>query len=93
VKIPKDLGISTINGGGANAYPIATQTFVDVYKDLCKAGTSQAEAKAVVSFLNYGLGAGQQVAKQLSYAPLPPAVVGKSKAAVTTLQCNGAPLT
>jgi hypothetical protein len=46
----------------------------------------------VVGFLNYGLGAGQDVLGQLQYAKLPPALLTKSKAAAGTLTCNGAPL-
>ena len=41
-------------------YPITSQTFIVVNKDLCKAGTPGGEeaAKGVVKFLEYGLGAG-----------------------------------
>src|SRR5204862_3145426 len=41
VKIPKDLGISIIDAPNPKAYPISSQTFVIVYKDMCKAGKSQ----------------------------------------------------
>jgi phosphate transport system substrate-binding protein len=92
VKIPKDLGISIIDSPNPKSYPISSQTFVIVYKDQCKAGLDQGKANAVVGFLNYGLGAGQDVLGQLQYAKLPPALLTKSKAAVGTLTCNGAPL-
>ena len=69
--IPADLGISAIDAPGAQAYPIVSQTFIDVYQDLCKGGMSKPNAQAMVTFLNYGLGEGQNVAKQLYYAPLP----------------------
>ena len=38
IKVPPDLTISTINSPNAAAYPITSQTFVIVYKDMCKAG-------------------------------------------------------
>src|SRR5207248_9545878 len=38
VAVPADLGISTINSPNASAYPIASQTFLDVYRDPCKSG-------------------------------------------------------
>ena len=38
IPIPADLGISTINSKNAAAYPIVSQTFLDVYTDPCKAG-------------------------------------------------------
>ncbi|HEY1592507.1 MAG TPA: phosphate ABC transporter substrate-binding protein PstS, partial [Solirubrobacteraceae bacterium] len=44
IKIPPDLGISTINSAGPQAYPIVSQTFIDTYKDQCKAGNSAANA-------------------------------------------------
>jgi hypothetical protein len=52
----------------------------------------EAAAKGVVEFLNYGLGSGQSVLSQADYAALPTAILEKSKAAVTELQCNGAPI-
>jgi phosphate transport system substrate-binding protein len=92
VKVPADLRFSAINSPNAAAYPIASATFILVYQDMCKAGVGQAAAKNVVGFLNYGLGAGQDVAKQLSYAPLPAAILSQAKAKVAGLQCNGAAL-
>jgi phosphate transport system substrate-binding protein len=92
VKIPKDLGISIINSPNPTAYPIASQTFVIVYKDSCKAGKSQAVAKGLKQFIDYGLGAGQDVLAQLQYAKLPSALLTAAKAAASGLQCNGAPI-
>jgi len=93
VTIPADLGYSAIDSPNATAYPIASQTFIDVYKDMCKAGIKQDAAQRIVAFLNYGLDGGQDVAKQLSYAPIPSGLLSKSKAAVKSLQCNGSPIT
>ncbi len=91
-KPPPDLTISTINAPGATSYPITSQTFLIVYKDMCKAGRSAAAAKGVKALLNYGLGDGQQVERQLDYAPLPASLLAKAKAQLATLQCNGAPV-
>jgi phosphate transport system substrate-binding protein len=92
IKVPANLAISTINSPNPTAYPIVTQTFVIVYKDMCKAGVSQGAASGVKKFLTYGLGAGQAVEKQLSYAPLPASLVAKDQAQLGTLNCNGSPL-
>src|SRR5947207_2699212 len=92
VTVPADLGYSAIDSPNPNAYPIASQTFVDVFKDMCKAGLKKDTAQRIVAFLNYGLGDGQAVAKQLSYAALPSNLASKSKAAVSSLQCNGSPI-
>jgi phosphate transport system substrate-binding protein len=92
VKVPKDLGLSIIDSPNPAAYPISSQTFVIVYKDACKAGKDQAVAKGLKQFVDYGLGAGQDVLGQLQYAKLPSAVLTAAKAAAGTLQCNGAPI-
>jgi phosphate transport system substrate-binding protein len=93
VKVPQDLGISIINSPNAAAYPIASQTFIDVYQDMCKAGASSSVAKGTKLLIDYGLGAGQGVAKQLQFAPLPSSIMTKAKAAADRLQCNGSPVT
>jgi phosphate transport system substrate-binding protein len=92
IDVPADLGISTIDSPNPAAYPIVSQTFIDVHQDLCAGGMSKANASAFKTFINYGLGDGQNVAKQLFYAPLPAALLDKAKAQVSKLQCNGAAL-
>jgi phosphate transport system substrate-binding protein len=94
VKIPANLGIKIKNPGGAGSYPITSQTFIIVNKDLCKAGTPGGEeaAKNVVKFISYGLGEGQKILSQADYAALPAPILAKSKEAVTSLQCNGSPI-
>ena len=94
VTVPANLGVKISNPGGAGSYPITSQTFVVVNKDLCKAGIPGGEsaAKGVVKFLDYGLGQGQSVLSQADYAGLPAAILAKSKEAVAGLQCNGASL-
>jgi phosphate transport system substrate-binding protein len=92
VEIPADLGISIIDAPNPKAYPIASQTFVIVYKDMCQAGKSEGTAKAVKQFVDYGLGEGQGVLGQLQYAKLPAEVLSKSKEAADGLQCNGSPI-
>jgi phosphate transport system substrate-binding protein len=94
VEVPANLGIKIKNPSAPSAYPITSQTFIVVYKDMCKAGLPGGEgaAKGVKKFLEYGLGAGQGILKEADYAALPSQVLEKSKAAVAALQCNGAPL-
>ncbi len=94
VTVPANLGIKIKNPPGANAYPITSQTFIVVNKDLCKAGIpgGEAAAKGVKAFLEYGLGSGQSILSQADYAALPQAIQAKAKEAIGTLQCNGAAL-
>jgi phosphate transport system substrate-binding protein len=93
IPIPAALTISTINSPNPAAYPIVSQTFVIVYKDMCKAGVSQSAASGVKKFLTYGVGPqGQGEVSKLQYAPLPPTLVTKDTAQLGTLTCNGSPL-
>jgi phosphate transport system substrate-binding protein len=91
VTVPANLGIKVINSPAPSAYPITSQTFVVVNKDLCKAGIPGGEtaAKGVVRFLDYGLGEGQSILSKADYAALPAAILAKSKEAVAGLECNG----
>jgi phosphate transport system substrate-binding protein len=89
LKVPADLRFSAIDSPGPTAYPIASATFLLVYKDQCKAGKNQAAAQRVKNWLDYALGDGQSVAKELQYAPLPAAVHTAAQAKVKGLQCNG----
>ena len=68
--MPANLGIKISNPTGAGAYPITSQTFIVVNKDLCKAGTpgGEAAAKGVVKFITYGLNEGQSILSQADYA-------------------------
>jgi phosphate transport system substrate-binding protein len=92
IKIPPDLAITTVNSPNPSAYPIVSQTFLIVYKDMCKAGVPSSTAAGVKKFINYGLGAGQGVEKQLSYAPLPTSILSKDQAQLSALTCNGSPI-
>ena len=92
IKVPPDLTVSTINSPNPAAYPIVSQTFVIVYKDMCKAGVSKSAAAGVKKFLTYGLGPGQSVESKLGYAPLPPPIDKLDVAALGKLTCNGSPL-
>jgi phosphate transport system substrate-binding protein len=91
VTVPANLGIKVINSPTPSAYPITSQTFIVLNKDLCKAGIpgGEAAAKGVVKFLDYGLGEGQAILSKADYAGLPSAILAKSKEAVAGLQCNG----
>jgi phosphate transport system substrate-binding protein len=91
ITVPANLGIKIKNPSSPKAYPITSQTFIVVNKDLCKAGVpgGEAAAKGVGKFLTYGLGEGQSILSQADYAQLPSAILGKSKEAAAGLQCNG----
>jgi phosphate transport system substrate-binding protein len=91
ITVPANLGIKVANPPGEKAYPITSQTFIVVNKDLCKAGIpgGEAAAKGVVRFINYGLTEGQPILAKADYAALPSEILNKSKEAAGSLQCNG----
>jgi phosphate transport system substrate-binding protein len=89
-KPPADLRFATIDGPGAQTYPISAVTFLLVYADPCKAqGMDAKKAKALVSWLKWGETSGQGVAKQLQYAPLPDSLKTKVDEKVAGIKCNG----
>jgi phosphate transport system substrate-binding protein len=96
IKVPADLGISTINSSAAAAYPIVSQTFLEAYKDPCRAGVNSSVASGLKRFLSFAFGHGQQTlgadANQLPYAPLPPALSAKDNAQLASMTCNGTPI-
>ena len=87
---PPDLRVSITDPAGANAYPIASYTYVLVYKEQRDA----AKGKALVDFLWWGLHEGQQVTKdpQYPYAPLPAEIVRQAEAKLNSITAGGKPL-
>ena len=90
IEVPEDLGVSTIDAPGDQAYPIVSQTFAITYKDACKAGIAEDKAKGLKFFFNYLINEGQETIQKLSYAPIPDSLKTKVQAAVDAMQCNGA---
>jgi phosphate transport system substrate-binding protein len=97
VKVPANLGISTINSPDPQAYPIVSQTFLVTYQDPCKSGgASSSVASGLKKFLTYAFGPGQQTlgsgSSQLPYAPLPSSLAAKDTAQLAKMTCNGSPI-
>ncbi len=82
------LGLDTIDTPLAAAYPIVSESYVLVYRDLCEAGMEPREAAATQRFLQYLVGPGQAAVRRLSFAPLPAHLQARAQAAVARLQCN-----
>lgn len=79
------------NQPGANAYPIASFTYLIVYKDLDNVKNAD-QAKALGEYLRWAETDGQKFAPELDYAPLAKPVQEKVMAALNTLTYQGAPL-
>lgn len=79
------------NRQGEEAYPIASFTYLIVYKDLRNLPSEKA-AQDLAGFLWWAAHDGQRYATDLGYAPLAPEVLSKVAVALKTLNYKGKPL-
>lgn len=80
--MPGDFRVSITNAAGADAYPIASFTWLLIPAQL----PDPAKGKAIVDFLHWMLTEGQSMAEPLSYAPLPKEVVTKEQQAIAQIR-------
>ena len=66
-QIPDDFRFSMTNAPGKDSYPIAGATWLLVYQQQ----KDPTKGKKLVEFLKWALTKGEEMAKQLDYAPLP----------------------
>ena len=85
---PEDLRVSITEASGANAYPIASYTYILAYKEQKDA----AKGKTLVDFLWWGIHDGEKFAKELNYAPLPAEIVKRAEAKINIIASGGKPL-
>lgn len=81
-EMPDDFRVSITNAPGANAYPIASFTWLLVPVDWKDTG----KEKAFVNFLNWMVDQGQTMTTSLDYAPLPKNVAQKVKARIKEIK-------
>jgi len=83
--------VSVLNAPGATSYPIASFTYLIVYKELNVEGSvmTQGRAQALVNFLWWVVHQGQAYAPGLVYVPLPQAVVTIDETAINSITLNG----
>jgi phosphate ABC transporter phosphate-binding protein len=68
--------VSLLDAPGENAYPIASFSYILLYKDLStNPAIDREKAEALTRFVSWAVTDGQQYADGLSYVPLPDAVV------------------
>lgn len=82
-----DFRVSITNPGGADAFPIASFTWLLVRRDY---GADAAKAGALVRFVHWAVTDGQSAAAALGYAPLPAALRPWIDARLRTVTANGA---
>jgi len=81
-KIPNDYRVSITNAPGKGVYPISTFTWLLIPQKNADAN----KQKIIVDFLNWMVNDGQQMTKQLTYAPLPAEVATRVKATIGQLK-------
>jgi len=86
--MPADFRVSLTNPQGAEAYPIASFTWLLVYRDQ----QSQEKGVALAKFLWWAIHDGQKYPSSLLYAPLPAPVVKQIEAALKKMTVGGKPL-
>jgi phosphate transport system substrate-binding protein len=86
--MPDDFRVSLTNPPGDEAYPIASFTWLLVYKDQ----PNELKGRALAKFLWWMSHEGQRYADDLLYAPLPTPVVKQIEAKIKQITYQGKPL-
>jgi phosphate transport system substrate-binding protein len=86
--------VTMVNAPGADSYPIASFSYLLLYKELTTNPglNNQNKAQNLVDFINWAITEGQQFASELGYVPLPDQVVQLNQETLRGLTFNGAPL-
>ena len=80
--MPADFRVSITNAAGKDAYPVSSFTWL-LIPDRIPVGVKK---KALVEFLHWMLGPGQNLTQPLSYAPLAKSVVSKEMKQISQIQ-------
>lgn len=88
VEIPDDYRVMIVNAEGPTAYPIASFTYLLVYKEQ----KDPVKAEALLKFIWWAIHDGEKYAEGLLYAPLPEAVVKKLERTLKSITYKGEPV-
>jgi phosphate transport system substrate-binding protein len=84
--------VTLLDAPGANSYPIASFSYLLLYKELSTNIDSLQKAQALAQFVNWAITDGQQYALTLHYVPLPQSVVQHNQQTLRSLTFNGQPV-
>ncbi|MCI0561026.1 MAG: phosphate ABC transporter substrate-binding protein PstS [Nitrososphaera sp.] len=87
-------GVSLLNAPGPDSYPIASFSYLLLYKELSTNPliNNMEKAKALVDFVSWAITDGQEFADDLSYVRLPAEVVELNQDTLMGLTFNGQPV-
>ncbi|MDO4263943.1 MAG: phosphate ABC transporter substrate-binding protein PstS [Deinococcus sp.] len=89
VVIPSDTRVSIVNSGNAQAWPIASFTYVIFYKEQKYGNRTQAQAKNLKDLLWWMTHTGQKFNEGLDYAKLPASVMPKVEKVIKSMTYGG----
>jgi phosphate transport system substrate-binding protein len=84
--------VTLLDAPGPNSYPIASFSYLLLYKELSTNIDSMEKAKAIAEFVKWAITDGQQFALPLQYVPLPDSVVQHNQETLKSLTFNGQPV-
>ncbi|MGQ9468388.1 MAG: phosphate ABC transporter substrate-binding protein PstS [Nitrososphaerales archaeon] len=90
-EMKKDVRVSIVNSPQPDAYPIASFTYILLYKELNVYGEKMnlKKAKALLDFIGWMMHEGQNYSEALLYAKLSPEVVGICEGLLRSITYNG----
>jgi phosphate transport system substrate-binding protein len=83
-RMPADFRVSITNASGADAYPIASFTWLLIPSVI----TDEARRNAIIEFLRWGLTKGQDYLEALNYARLPSAIISQELSAIDRIKAK-----
>src|SRR5918993_2626828 len=84
--------VTLLDPPGADSYPIASFSYLLLYKELSTNIDSIEKARALTEFINWAITDGQQFASPLHYVPLPDSIVQHNQQTLRSLTFNGQPV-
>jgi phosphate transport system substrate-binding protein len=84
--------VSLLDAPGADSYPIASFSYLLLYKEMSININNIEKAQALAQFVNWAITDGQQFASPLHYVPLPESVVQHNQQTLRSLTFNGQPV-
>jgi phosphate transport system substrate-binding protein len=84
--------VTLLDAPGADSYPIASFSYLLLYKELSTNINSMEKARDLAEFVNWAITDGQQFASPLNYVSLPDSIVQHNQQTLKSLTFNGQPV-
>lgn len=90
-EFPDDMRVSITDEPGDDSYPISGYTYLLIYQDLSYLKNKD-QVTELMNYVNWCVHEGQEMAKELNFAPLPDEVQKKVEAELKTVVFDGQPV-